>query len=172
MRGGLRGWTKKWGSGLFRLVKRCVCTVFFFFFFSAWLGRFGRYRPIRTESARFGPRRRRFQPRRPDSGIATWHDATRTRGLRRPSRVAVSHHVGRGCAGLGAASVHPRGPSTIFMTKISILGTLRPIHLATHSKSRSWILIMRVWNTMLKIFEMGIISSMLQSRVQWAIVWV
>ena len=54
------------------------------------LGHFSRYRPIRIESARFGLRRCRFQPRRPDSGIATWHDAARTRGLRRPSRVAAS----------------------------------------------------------------------------------
>ena len=77
------------------------CTFFFFFFWiSAWLGHFGRYRPIRpirTESALFGLRRRRFQPHRPwfqphwpDSGIATWHDAARTRGLRRPSRIAAS----------------------------------------------------------------------------------
>ena len=80
------------GLGVFRLVKRCVCTFFFFFFFwiSAWLGRFGRfgrYRPIwpiRTESARFWPRRgrfppnrRRLQPRRPDSGLATWYDVVR-----------------------------------------------------------------------------------------------
>ena len=98
----------------------------FFFFFefrpdwavSADTGRYGRYRPIRsirTESARFRsrrsrfrPRRCRFQPRRPDSGIATWHDAARTRGLRRPSRVAASRRDGRECAGLGAVSVHPK----------------------------------------------------------------
>ena len=85
------------GSGVFRLVKRCVCTFFFFFWISAWLGRFGRFgwyrpiRPIRTESARFG----------------TSHVA-RTRGLRRPSRVAASRRVRRRCARLGAASVHPR----------------------------------------------------------------
>ena len=100
------------GLGVFRLVKRCVCTFFFFFWILAWLGR---YRPIRTESARFWPRRRRFplrrrrfQPRRPDSGLATWHDAARTRGLRHPCRVAASRRVGRGYAGLGAAFVHPR----------------------------------------------------------------
>ena len=77
----------------------------FFFFFNFGLTR--PFRPIRTESARFWPRRRRFQPRRPDSGLATWHDAARTRGLRHPSHVAASRRVGRGCAGLGAASVHP-----------------------------------------------------------------
>ena len=75
-----RGWTKCEGSGVFRLVKRCVCTFFFFFFFL----NFGLTRPIRTESARFWPRRRRFPPNRrrlqlhrPDSGLATWHDAVR-----------------------------------------------------------------------------------------------
>ena len=80
-----------------------ICLIFFFWI-SAWLGSIGRYRPIRTESAWFGPRRRRFQPCWPDLGIATWHDAARTRGLWRPSRVAASRRVGRGCAGLGAAS--------------------------------------------------------------------
>ena len=84
-----------WGVWVFRLSQMVRFAPFFFFFFfliwiSAWLGRFGRYRPMRTESARFGPRRRRFQPRRPDSGITTWHDAARTRGLRRPSRVTAS----------------------------------------------------------------------------------
>ena len=80
-----------WGSEgvwVFRLSQTMRFAPFFFFFWiSAWLGRFGRYRPIRTELARFGPRWHQFQPRRPDSGIATWHDAARTCGLRRPSCV-------------------------------------------------------------------------------------
>ena len=82
---------KVWGSEgvwVFRLSQTVHFAPFFFFWISAWLGRFGRYRPIRpirTESARFGLRQRWFQPRRPDSGIATWHDAARTRGLRRPA---------------------------------------------------------------------------------------
>ena len=55
------------GVWVFRLVKRCVCTFFFFFLN---FGQTRPFRPIRTESARFGPRR-------PDSGLATWHDAAR-----------------------------------------------------------------------------------------------
>ena len=108
------------GSGVFRLVKRCVCT-FFFFFFNFGLTR--PFRPIRTESARFWPRRRRFppnrrrlQPRRPDSGLATWHDAAGTRGLPRPCRVPASHRVGRGCAGPKAESVHPGSHATLRMS--------------------------------------------------------
>ena len=73
------------GVWVFRLVKRCVYTFFFFFFLN--FGLTWPFRPIRTESARFWPRqrrfppnRRRFQPRRPDSGLATWHDAVR-RGM-------------------------------------------------------------------------------------------
>ena len=89
------------GSGYLGLVKQCVLHLFFFFFLNFGLTRpFRPIRPIRTKSARFGPRR-------PDSGITTWHNAARTRGLRRPPRVAASRLVGRGCAGLGAASVHP-----------------------------------------------------------------
>ena len=38
-------------SGVFRLVKRCVCTVFFFFFFFFNFGLTRPFRPIRTESA-------------------------------------------------------------------------------------------------------------------------
>ena len=104
---------KVWGSEgvwVFRLSQTVHFAPFFFFWISAWLGHFGRYRPIRpirTELARFGLRQRWFQPRRPDSGIATWHDAARTCGLRRPSRVPASRRVGRGCAGLGVASAHP-----------------------------------------------------------------
>ena len=94
--------------GLFRLVKRCVCTVFFFFFFSFGLtrpfrpfrpiqadtGRYGRYGPSRPDFGRVGADFRRIGadfsrvgPRRPDSGLATWHDAVR-RG--RDARSAAS----------------------------------------------------------------------------------
>ena len=55
--------------------------LFFFFFLNFGLTR--PFRPIRTESAR-------FPPRRLDSGLVTWHDAARTRGLQRPTRVAAS----------------------------------------------------------------------------------
>ena len=91
------------------------------FFFFLNFGLTGPFRPIQADTAdtdrvgqfrsrrsQFRPRRCRFQPRRPDSGIATWHDAARTRGLRRPSRVAASRRDGRECAGLGAVSVHPK----------------------------------------------------------------
>ena len=93
---------------------------FFFFEFRPKSGRFGRYRPILTDTGRYrpiladigrygqygpsrpdlgrvgadfgrvGPDFSRVGPHRPDSGHATWHDAARTRGLWRPSRVAAS----------------------------------------------------------------------------------
>ena len=70
------------------------------------------------EFVRFGANRLAWEPNRHKSapiwtasarvGKSTWHDAARTRGLRRPSRVAASRRVGSGCAGSGAPSVHPR----------------------------------------------------------------
>ena len=122
------------GVWVFRLSQMVRFAPFFFFFeFRPKSGRFGRYRPILADTGRYrpiladicrygryGPSRpdfgrvdadfSRVGPRRPDSGLATWHDAARTRGLRRPSRVAASRRVGRGCARLGAASVHPSVP--------------------------------------------------------------
>ena len=46
----------------------------------------------------------------------TRSDVVRTRGLRRPCYVTASRCVGRGCAGLGAASVHPR----LLPTKVNL----------------------------------------------------
>ena len=91
------------------------CT-FFFFFLNFGLNRpFWRFRPIRPiqidsranrpDSARIGPIRSRVGFKKMK---ATWHDAAgrgRMRGQWRPSRVAASHRVGRGCGTSGAASV-------------------------------------------------------------------
>ena len=56
---------------------------FFFFEFRPKSGRFGRYRPISADTGRYLPIRTDFGrvgadfsrvgPRRPDSGLATWH---------------------------------------------------------------------------------------------------
>ena len=95
------------------------CTFFFFFFWiSAWIGRFGnfgrygRFRsiharigPIPRESARFGAASARVGFKKMK---ATWDVAAgrgRLRGQWRPSRVAASHCVGRGCGTSGAATV-------------------------------------------------------------------
>ena len=77
-----------------------------------------RFGPNRRKSVRFGANRRASEPNRRESasiwaalarvGKSTWHDAARTHGLRRPSRVAASRRVKRGCVGSEAASVHPR----------------------------------------------------------------
>ena len=59
---------------------------FFFFFFYE-------FRPNSADTGRYGPSRPnlgRVGPHRLDSGIATWHNAARTRGLQRPTRVAAS----------------------------------------------------------------------------------
>ena len=96
--------------------------LFFFFFefrpdwaVSADTGRYGRYGPSRPDFGRVGADFRRIGadfsrvgPIRDLPRGTTRSDAARTRGLRRPCRVPVSRRVGRGCAGLGAASVHPR----------------------------------------------------------------
>ena len=76
-------------------------------FFFLNFGRYGRYVPSRPDFGRIGADFGRVGPSRDPPRGATRHDAGRTRGLRRPSRVAASRRVGRGCAGLGAASVHP-----------------------------------------------------------------
>ena len=47
-----RGWTKCEGSGVFRLVKRCVCTFFFFFFLYFGLTR--PFWPIQADTDRVG----------------------------------------------------------------------------------------------------------------------
>ena len=81
------------GVWVFRLSQTMRLHLFFFLNF----GLTRPFQPIQTELARFGPRQHRFsphwhrfQPCRPDSGLATWHGTARTRGLRRPSRVAAS----------------------------------------------------------------------------------
>ena len=77
------------------------------FFFSRIRTNSAQFAPNRADSARFGPRRSRFWPRRPESRSATWRDAARC-GMDARSAVSLRRrHVGRGCAGLGAASVHP-----------------------------------------------------------------
>ena len=82
------------GLGVFRLVKRCVCT-FFFFFLNFGLTR--PFRPIRTESAR-------FWPRRPDSGLATWHNAVR-RGMDARSAASLPRPA---ASDAGAPALGPR----------------------------------------------------------------
>uniref|UniRef100_A0A7N2L5R8 Uncharacterized protein n=1 Tax=Quercus lobata TaxID=97700 RepID=A0A7N2L5R8_QUELO len=70
------------------------------------IGQYGRYGPSRPDFGRVGPISAASAcvgPSRDPPRGATRHDAGRTRGLRRPSRVAASRRVGRGCAGLGAA---------------------------------------------------------------------
>ena len=82
------------GVWVFRLVKRCVCTFFFFFEFrpdlavSADTGLYGPSRPdlgrvgadfsrVGANFSRVGANFSRVALRRPDSGLATWHDAVR-----------------------------------------------------------------------------------------------
>ena len=95
-------------SGVFRLVKRCVCTVFFFFFF--FYVNFGLTRPFRpiqadtadpdrvgpilaasapisAESAPTSAASARVGPIRALPRGTTRSDAAGTRGLRRPYRV-------------------------------------------------------------------------------------
>ena len=89
------------GLGVFRLVKRCVCTFFFFFFefrldsaVSADTGRYGRYGPSRPDFGHVGADFRRIGadfsrvgPIRDLPRGTTRSDAARTRGLRHPCRV-------------------------------------------------------------------------------------
>ena len=63
--------------------------------------------PISAESAPTSAASARVGPIRDLPRGTTRSDVARTRGLRRPCRVPASRHVGCGCAGLGAASVHP-----------------------------------------------------------------
>ena len=108
------------GLGVFRLVKRCVCTFFFFFFEfrpdSAVSVDTGRYGPSRPDFGRVGADFRRIGAdfsrvglRRPDSGLATWHNAVRRGTDARSAASLPRPRVGRGCAGLGAAFVNPSG---------------------------------------------------------------
>ena len=116
------------GLGVFRLVKRCVCTFFLFFFFLNF-GLTRPFRPIQADMDRVGPILAESAPIPAESGPTsaastrvgpirdlprgtTRHDVAGTCGLRRPSRVAASRRVRRGCTGLGAASVHPSAPPT------------------------------------------------------------
>ena len=84
---------------------------FFFFEFrpesavSAVSADTGRFRP---ESARVGPNQLASARVGENHVGSTWPDAAgrgRTRGQRRPLRVAASRRVGRGCGTSGAASV-------------------------------------------------------------------
>ena len=114
------------GLGVFRLVKRCVCTFFFFFFefrpdsavSAVWADTADTDRvgpilaasaPISAESAPTSAASACVGPIQDLPRGTTRSDVARTRDLPRPCRVPASRRVGRGCAGLVAASVNPSG---------------------------------------------------------------
>ena len=69
----------------------------------------------------------RVGPRRPDSGAATWRDAARRGTDTRSAASLPRRRVGRGCAGLDAASMHPRLKVNVGKSEIVPIGEVSNI---------------------------------------------